>query len=98
VTVRSGVTLIEMIVVLTILAVLASVVAPAHVPRSTRIPTMAQTLAESLRVAIASCRAVRAIGVIAGRAVYATAQCDGSIVADKELENEKSASHRLREQ
>lgn len=80
---RPGVTLIELLVTLVILAIVTSVVTPAlHSPRVPSHQWPADLLSDSLVVAIARCRDVVITYRIDARAAYASASCDGSIVAD----------------
>jgi prepilin-type N-terminal cleavage/methylation domain-containing protein len=80
---RPGVTLIELLVTLVILAIVTSVVTPAL--NSSRVQIRQRPvdlLSDSLAVAIARCRDVVITYRTDTRTAYASARCDGSIVAD----------------
>jgi prepilin-type N-terminal cleavage/methylation domain-containing protein len=90
---RAGTTLIEMMIALTILAIMSAVAMPAL--RSAPPPRhdIAETVADSARVAVASCRDVRIRFAAVDRAAYATARCDGSIIADTSLQIDSVRAH-----
>ena len=80
---RAGVTLIELLVTLVILGIVTSVVTPAlRSPRVQSRQRPVDLLSDSLAVAIARCRDVVIVHRTDTRTVYASARCDGSIVAD----------------
>ena len=85
--VRSGVTLVELIVVLAIIAVIASVTTLAFhgADHGPNVPTWVGAVAAARRTAIDSARAVSLTVVIGDSIFAATALPDGSIVADTRL-------------
>lgn len=94
---RPGFTLLEMIVALAILGTLASIAMPVSANRRKPRPNAAEILAESLRVAILSCRSVGVEAQVNGRTVHALAECDGSTVADSEFSRRREADDVWRE-
>ena len=78
-----GVTLIELLVTLVILAIVTSVVTPAlHSPRVQSRQRPVDVLSDSVAVAIARCKDVAVTHRTETRTAYASARCDGSVVAD----------------
>lgn len=81
---RSAMTLLEVLVTLTILAIVTSVATLALRPQERRRASIRALLDDSLAVSIAQGRRIVIDATVDGRRVIATINADGSILADSE--------------